>query len=62
MKFSIRVDLYIMLVSSCEFLGSRRSERDTWWHKLHFAFFYIAFFPFGKNSVQEMFTEFIECL
>jgi hypothetical protein len=29
MKFGRRVDLYVMLVSSCGFLGSRCSERDT---------------------------------
>lgn len=54
MKFGIRIDLYVMLVSSCEFLGSRCSNGDTtWWHKLNFAvFFSIVFFRFGKKLVR----------
>jgi len=50
MKFGIRVDVYVMLVSSCGFVGSRCSERDTLLGGMNeiLPFFY-SFLPIWKE-------------
>jgi len=51
MKFGIRVDLCVMLVSSsCKFLGSRCSERDTLLGGINEILpFFCSFLPIWKE-------------